>query len=209
MIFGKPLSKFFGKSLESGVLLSLFNRIWKRANVSILHRPGPKLFKTNYRAISLYYTFIPCKILEWSFIVKEVITMFFIANILMSANQPGFLPNRSCVKSDSKLDIITDSLEKRLSVDVIYSWFFNSLWLRFTIEATYKTKSLWYKWSFIKMDKKFPDWKRTKNRSWKFGLKLKLNLISEIFKIKPKLYADDFLLLSIDEYPNTSSRWFG
>ena len=38
-----PLSKVFGKSLESGVL----PKIWKKANVSPFHKSGPKLFKTN------------------------------------------------------------------------------------------------------------------------------------------------------------------
>ena len=87
--FSYPLSKVFGKSLESGVL----PKIWKKANVSPLHKSGPKLFRTNYRAISI--TCIPCKVLER--IIKEVILMFLIANKLMSADQLGFLPNRSCI----------------------------------------------------------------------------------------------------------------
>ena len=50
--------------------------------------------------------------------------MFFIANKLMSADQHGFLPNRSCITNlIESLDIITDSLDKGLSVDVIYTNF--------------------------------------------------------------------------------------
>ena len=50
--------------------------------------------------------------------------MFFIANKLISADQHGFLPNRSCITNlIESLDIITDSLDKGLSVDVIYTDF--------------------------------------------------------------------------------------
>ena len=50
--------------------------------------------------------------------------MFFIANKSIRADQHGFLPNRSCITNlIESLGIITDSLDKGLSVDVIYTYF--------------------------------------------------------------------------------------
>ena len=47
--------------------------------------------------------------------------MFFIANKLMSSDKNEFLPNRNCITNlIERLDIITDSLDKGLSVDLIY-----------------------------------------------------------------------------------------
>ena len=50
--------------------------------------------------------------------------MFFVVKNSMSVDQYGFLPNRSCVTNlIESLDIITDSRDKGLSFDVIYTDF--------------------------------------------------------------------------------------
>ena len=53
--------------------------------------------------------------------------MFLIANKLLSTEQHGFLSNKSCITYlIQSFDLITYSIDKRLSVDVIYTDFFKA-----------------------------------------------------------------------------------
>ena len=108
------LSYPLSKVFEKSLESWVLPKIWKKAN-----KPVSKQFRTNF--------------------------IFFIANKFICADQHRFLPNRSCIINlIESLDIITDSCEKRLSVDKINT------------------------------DKRFSDCKRAKNRTGKCGLKLEL-----------------------------------
>jgi hypothetical protein len=109
----RPLCIIFNKSLnESKVPLD-----WKRANVTPIFKKGSKKDPGNYRPVSL--TSVPCKILES--IIKKQMTKFLEDNKLIKDSQHGFRSNRSCLTNLLEyLDYLTDKLDQKLPVDVIY-----------------------------------------------------------------------------------------
>ena len=77
---------------------------------------GCRSDRKNYRPVSL--TSIICKILE-SF-VRDGIMDYMVANGLLSKNQHGFVPRRSCVTNLLEtLDYLTNELSKGNDVDEI------------------------------------------------------------------------------------------
>ena len=85
----KPLTKLFNLSLSQ----KQFPSIWKEAHVTPLHKKGEENLCNNYRPISL----LSCtgKIME-RVIFKHVFN-FFRDNLVISANQSGFMPGDSTV----------------------------------------------------------------------------------------------------------------
>ena len=109
----KPLTIIYRKSLEEGKL----PMCWKTANISVIHKKGPKTQPNNYRPISL--TSIPCKVLEK--IVRQSIMDHMDNNGLFSKHQHGFRSGRSCVTQLLEvLDRWTMELDSKNKVDTIY-----------------------------------------------------------------------------------------
>ena len=110
----EPLSLIFTKQLEEGSL----PKAWKEANVTpIYKKKGDKSNPGNYRPISL--TSIVCKVMES--IIRDEIMSHLNNNELLSCNQHGFVPKRSCVTN--LLDIMdkwTETLDIGTPVDAVY-----------------------------------------------------------------------------------------
>ena len=87
-VFVKPLSLIFKKSLSSGEV----PKGWKDARISPIFKKGNKTEPCNYRPVSL--TSVVCKILEKT--VRKHIMYHLSVNNLLSNDQYGFRPHRSC-----------------------------------------------------------------------------------------------------------------
>jgi len=109
----KPLTVLFQKSLDTGVLPD----VWKTANVVPVFKKGDRKLPSNYRPISL--TLVICKILES--VIRDKIFEYLLRNNLLSNQQHGFVPGRSCITQLlTALNCWTESLEHGTPVDVIY-----------------------------------------------------------------------------------------
>ena len=84
-----PLSDLFNMSLSSGSVPN----IWKKANVSPIHKKNDPSDVSNYRPISLLSTV--SKVLEK--IVHKYLFNFFRDNYVITAFQSGFVPGDSTV----------------------------------------------------------------------------------------------------------------
>ncbi|MEW8545341.1 MAG: reverse transcriptase family protein, partial [Candidatus Thiodiazotropha sp.] len=108
-----PVFILFNKSLSEGSVPDIF----KKANVTPIHKSGDKALPKNYRPISV--TPILCRLLET--IVREVITQHIKTNNIIINQQYGFREKRGCVLQLLKvLDQIVTSLENGNPVDMIY-----------------------------------------------------------------------------------------
>ena len=109
----KPLTPLFKKSMETGQVPS----DWKIANVTPIHKKGPKHVPSNYRPISL--TSIICKIMER--IIRDAIIDHMEDNRLFTDHQHGFRTGRSCITQLIEvIDEWTENLDKRENMDVVY-----------------------------------------------------------------------------------------
>ena len=108
-----PLSILYNKSLNYGILPD----DWKKAYITPLHKKGARNLVSNYRPVSLTSNIV--KIMES--IVKDNILQYLLANDLISPNQYGFFPGRSCsTQLLSIMDYFTESLDIGYGVDAIY-----------------------------------------------------------------------------------------
>ena len=109
-----PLEILFSKSLADGSLPI----DWKEARITALYKQkGDKSHAANYRPISL--TSVVCKILE-SFI-REAVLDFVTSTNQLNENQHGFLPGKGChTNLIETFDDITESLDKKVPMDVVY-----------------------------------------------------------------------------------------
>ena len=108
-----PLCYFFRRSMDEGVLPVS----WSEANVTPLYKKGDRAAKENYRPISL--TSIACKTMER--IVRDNIMFHLFQNNLLSKEQHGFVPRKSCVTNLlESADLLTRSLAARENLDVLY-----------------------------------------------------------------------------------------
>ena len=90
---------------------------WKKANVTPLHKKGPKHKVSNYRPISL--TSILCKTMER--IVRDAIMEHMESNNLFTKHQHGFRKGHSCVTQ--LIEVIeewTKELDSHNNIDAIY-----------------------------------------------------------------------------------------
>ena len=108
-----PLQLIFSQSLLEGKL----PQQWKDANVTPLHKKGPKSEVGNYRPVSL--TSIPCQLLETLF--RSRIVQYLEQNNLSSPSQHGFISKRSCLSNLLvALEAITKAIDEGNVVDMIY-----------------------------------------------------------------------------------------
>lgn len=109
----KPVTKIYTKSMEESKL----PQIWKVANITPIHKKGPKTDVSNYRPISL--TSIICKTMER--IVRDTLMDYMEDNNFFTNHQHGFRKGRSCVTQ--LIEVIekwTDKLDNQNDIDVIY-----------------------------------------------------------------------------------------
>ena len=83
-----PLARLSCKSVDTGIL----PEDWKKGLVVPIYKKGAKQDSSNYRPISL--TSMPCKILEA--IIREEIMDHLRTHQLLSTDEYGFRPKRSC-----------------------------------------------------------------------------------------------------------------
>ena len=109
----KPLCQIFTNSLKSGEV----PKDWKLANVTPIHKKGPKNLVTNYRPISL--TSQVCRVMER--LLKEEMVNELTSRGTLNPTQHGFLPKKSCVSNLlSCLEYVTQSIDNKIPVDLIY-----------------------------------------------------------------------------------------
>ena len=109
--FVSAITLLFKDICNSGEMPS----IWKKANVTALHKKGSKCDPSNYRPISL--TCILCKVYEK--IIRNHILEHVSENI--SRMQHGFMIGRSCLSNLlESFDIINDFLSEGETVDIFY-----------------------------------------------------------------------------------------
>jgi hypothetical protein len=112
--FSIPLSIIFQKSFSTGIL----PKIWKLSNTSPIYKKGGRLHACNYRPVAL--TSLPCKVGES--LVRDTMSLHLITNNLITKEQHGFVPNKSCVTNLLEtLDFISDSLNERKPVDLVFT----------------------------------------------------------------------------------------
>ena len=109
----EPLTKIFQESIETRNIPNT----WKLANVTPLHKKGPKQQVTNYRPISL--TSIICKSMEK--FVKDSLMNHMESNQLFTNGQHGHRKGRSCITQLIEvMEDWTEHLDNHNSVDAIY-----------------------------------------------------------------------------------------
>jgi len=107
-----PLSIIFNKSFVDGVL----PKDWKSAHVT-LHQKGARNIVSNYRPVSL--TSVYCNMMES--IIKDHLLNHLLSNNLISPQQFGFVPSRSCTTQLLHiLNYFTHHLDNGHPIDVIY-----------------------------------------------------------------------------------------
>ncbi|KAK3084823.1 hypothetical protein FSP39_019637 [Pinctada imbricata] len=109
----KPLHILFNTSFREGKLPN----VWKTANVTPLHKKGPKHNSSNYRPISL--TSIICKLMEK--IVRDALMSYMEENQLFTVHQHGFRKKHSCVTQ--LIEVLEDwskEIDNSNSIDNIY-----------------------------------------------------------------------------------------
>ena len=90
---------------------------WKTANVIPIFKKGSRKSPSNYRPISL--TFVTCKVFES--LIRDAIMDYLLANRLLSKEQHGFMPGRSCVTQLlTALEGWTTVLQAEIPIDVVY-----------------------------------------------------------------------------------------
>ena len=90
---------------------------WKLANVTAIHKKGPKDIVSNYRPVSL--TSQVCKVMEA--IIRDSIVEHLKRHKLIKESQHGFTRGRSCLTNLLKfLEEVTRFVDKGYPVDVIY-----------------------------------------------------------------------------------------
>ena len=112
-ILAAPVAHIFNMSLES----SNVPEDWRQATVTPIYKKGSRAQPCNYRPVSL--TCILCKCMEK--IVREHMLDHLISCNLISKEQHGFVPGRSCTTQLLEvLDEWTQILDDGGSIDTIY-----------------------------------------------------------------------------------------
>jgi hypothetical protein len=111
--FCHPLSILFNRSIsEKYVPL-----IWRCANITLIFKKGSRVEASNYRPVSLTSTV--SKVLEGC--VKDALMHHLNSNRLLSENQHGFVPNKSCTTNLlESFDYITVNIEMKNGVYIVY-----------------------------------------------------------------------------------------
>ena len=107
-----PLKIIFEHSLKKGK----FRKIWKKANVVLVHKKEDKMLAKNYRPISLLLIF--GKMFER--LIYNSLSNYFQSNRLFTPSQSDFLPGDSCIANllSSIIHEIQTAFDKNPTVDV-------------------------------------------------------------------------------------------
>ena len=109
----KPLNLIFRQSLDTSTLPS----DWKSSIISPIFKKGNKAEASNYRPVSL--TSIVCKMLET--LIKRTLCKHISQHNLLSPDQHGFTPGRSCLTNLLEtLEIWTKAIDEGKQIDCIY-----------------------------------------------------------------------------------------
>ena len=112
----RPLRLIFEKSFTEGIIPN----DWKQAVVIPIFKKGKKDVPQNYRPISL--TCIVCKVMES--VIKEALLDHLFSNQLISDQQFGFVPGRSCtLQLLACIEEWSKKLDEGHLVDIIYTDF--------------------------------------------------------------------------------------
>ena len=112
-ILAVPLLIIFKKSLLTGEVPS----IWKRANVTAVHKKGSRDEASNYRPISL--TCICSKVMET--LVNRQLVQHLLNNNILSRYQHGFTYGRSCLTNLlATLEDCSLNMDNNIPTDIIY-----------------------------------------------------------------------------------------
>ena len=108
-----PLSILYSRSLDTGVLPDG----WKRGHVTPVYKRGGHSCPNNYRPITL--TSVVGKILES--IIRDHVFVHLISRNLLSPQQHGFVPGKSCVSQlITAMDRWTKAYDSGYNTDIIY-----------------------------------------------------------------------------------------
>ena len=108
------LCNIYQRSLRDGIL----QKVWKYGHVTPIFKKGKKVLPNNYHPVSL--TSIVCRVLE------KLVRKGIVAHIksLIVDEQHGFMEGRSCSSQlISVLDVWTQILDKKESLDAVYLYF--------------------------------------------------------------------------------------
>jgi len=106
-------SIIFNKSFIDNVV----PKVWKSAHVTPIHKKGVRNIVSNYRPVSV--TSVYCKMM--GSIIKDHLLNHLLNNNLISPEQFGFLPGRSCTTQLLHiLNYFTHHLDNGHSIDVVY-----------------------------------------------------------------------------------------
>ena len=109
----KPLGIIFRKSLATGKVPNY----WKEANITAIHKKGPREDAKNYRPISL--TCIPSKIMET--LVKVKVMEHISSMGILNDRQHGFCNGRSCLTNLLTMtEDCSSNMDKKIPTDIIY-----------------------------------------------------------------------------------------
>ena len=115
-----PLAILYRRSLDTGCV----PQDWKLGRVVPIFKKGDKRDPNNYRPVSL--TAVTCKVLES--LIRDQLLQHFTDCKLMSENQHGFRPRRSCnTQLVEVLEEWTKALENHDALDVMYLDFKKSI----------------------------------------------------------------------------------
>ena len=108
-----PLALLYRRSLDTG----LVPQDWKLGRVVPIFKKGDKKDPNNYRPVSL--TAVTCKVLES--LIRDQLLQHLIDCHLLSENQHGFRPRRSCnTQLVEVLEDWTKALENHDTLDIMY-----------------------------------------------------------------------------------------
>ena len=111
-----PLSIIFNKSFVDSIL----PQDWKSAHVTPIHKKGTYIIVSNNRPVSL--TSVYCKMMES--IIKDHLLNYLLSNNLISPQQFGFVPGKSCTTQLLQvLNYFTHHLNNGHPTNLIYLYF--------------------------------------------------------------------------------------
>ena len=109
----EPLSYFFQKSFNEKKIPNK----WREANITPIFKSGSRMESSNYRPVSL--TSVVSKVMER--LIQVEILFFLESNSLISSNQHGFRPGKSCITNlIETFDFLSEANKNKMPVDAIF-----------------------------------------------------------------------------------------
>ena len=108
-----PLALIYNSSLQSGTV----PRDWRDAEVTPIHKKGPKGKSENYRPVSV--TSVPGRVKES--LLKDGIVQHLEENKLINGSQHGFMKGKSCLTNLLEFfDNVTKNIDCENAMDIVY-----------------------------------------------------------------------------------------